>query len=223
MAGGAWQAVGPVSPDSTGAFTVDVEPQGPTSYRLASGTAHAPAIEVRPRGLVSADGRNRRHHGRGLESRRRCPALPRPEGREGLDHGCDGDCGGGRKLRLPTAARSGHVPCAVHARSRTASGRIVRALHRHLTKAAHRLHCRRASGAVDRARRRLGGRCPSRWAAGAAGTAPGRGRPRPRPRVDRARRPAPRAGRRLRTSTSRSSAVRSSSTTPSPTRSSSGT
>jgi stage II sporulation protein D len=54
VAGGAWQAAGPVSPDSTGAFTVVVEPHGTTSYRLASGTAHAPAIEVRAGGLLSA-------------------------------------------------------------------------------------------------------------------------------------------------------------------------
>ena len=36
--GGAWQPVGPVTPDGAGAFTARVTPTETTCYRLAAGT-----------------------------------------------------------------------------------------------------------------------------------------------------------------------------------------
>jgi stage II sporulation protein D len=53
-AGGTWQTVAPVSPDSTGAFAVRVEPRGTTWYRLASGRVRAAVVEVQAGGLVNA-------------------------------------------------------------------------------------------------------------------------------------------------------------------------
>jgi stage II sporulation protein D len=52
--GGAWQTLGPVSPDSTGAFTVQVTPVGTTWYRLASGGVRGALIRVETGGLVTA-------------------------------------------------------------------------------------------------------------------------------------------------------------------------
>jgi hypothetical protein len=54
VTGGDWKAVGPVSPDATGAFTVQVSPQGPTWYRLASGVVRAALIRVDTGGTLTA-------------------------------------------------------------------------------------------------------------------------------------------------------------------------
>lgn len=44
--GRGWEPVGPVTPDSGGAFSIDVSPQVTTSYRLASGTVAAATAQV---------------------------------------------------------------------------------------------------------------------------------------------------------------------------------
>ena len=54
VTGGDWQTVGPVSPDATGAFTVQVSPRGPTWYRLASGVVRAALIRVDTGGILTA-------------------------------------------------------------------------------------------------------------------------------------------------------------------------
>ena len=54
VAGGTWQVVGAVSPDSGGAFTVEVSPRGETWYRLASGAARGALIRVDTGGVVTA-------------------------------------------------------------------------------------------------------------------------------------------------------------------------
>lgn len=41
-----WVQVAPVSPDGTGAFSVDVDPQANTQYRLVAGTIRAALIKV---------------------------------------------------------------------------------------------------------------------------------------------------------------------------------
>jgi stage II sporulation protein D len=46
IAGGRWKVFGSVTPDATGAFSVQVTPQTTTWYRLASGPARAAPIEV---------------------------------------------------------------------------------------------------------------------------------------------------------------------------------
>jgi stage II sporulation protein D len=52
--GAAWQTLGPVSPDSTGAFTVQVSPVGTTWYRLASGRVRGALIRIETGGVVTA-------------------------------------------------------------------------------------------------------------------------------------------------------------------------
>jgi stage II sporulation protein D len=52
--GGTWQTLGPVTPDSTGAFTVQVSPVGRTWYRLASGRVRGALIRVETGGVVTA-------------------------------------------------------------------------------------------------------------------------------------------------------------------------
>jgi stage II sporulation protein D len=52
--GAAWQTLGPVSPDSLGAFTVQVSPVGTTWYRLASGRVRGALIRVETGGVVTA-------------------------------------------------------------------------------------------------------------------------------------------------------------------------
>jgi stage II sporulation protein D len=52
--GGTWQVVGAVSPDSTGAFTVEVSPQGQTWYRLASGPVRGALIRIDSGGVITA-------------------------------------------------------------------------------------------------------------------------------------------------------------------------
>jgi stage II sporulation protein D len=52
--GGTWQTLGPVSPDSAGAFTVQVSPVGRTWYRLASGRVRGALIRVETGGVVTA-------------------------------------------------------------------------------------------------------------------------------------------------------------------------
>jgi stage II sporulation protein D len=52
--GGTWQTLGPVSPDSTGAFTVQVLPVGRTWYRLVSGRVRGALIRVETGGVVTA-------------------------------------------------------------------------------------------------------------------------------------------------------------------------
>ena len=54
VAGGTWHLVGAVSPDSSGAFTVEVSPRGETWYRLASGAARGALIRVDTGGVVTA-------------------------------------------------------------------------------------------------------------------------------------------------------------------------
>jgi stage II sporulation protein D len=52
--GGAWQSLGAVSPDSAGAFSFEVTPEGETWYRLASGRVHGARIRVDTSGVVTA-------------------------------------------------------------------------------------------------------------------------------------------------------------------------
>jgi SpoIID/LytB domain protein len=54
-----WQPVAPITPDGTGAFSVEVDPQANTEYRLAAGTVRASLVKVRVVPVVSAtlDGR----------------------------------------------------------------------------------------------------------------------------------------------------------------------
>ena len=51
--GGTWQSLGPVGPDSTGAFTFDVKPVGTTWYRLASGRVRGALIRVETGGVMT--------------------------------------------------------------------------------------------------------------------------------------------------------------------------
>jgi stage II sporulation protein D len=53
-AGAAWQTVGPVAPDSTGAFSTAVTPEATTQFRLTAGTVHAALIKVTVVPLVTA-------------------------------------------------------------------------------------------------------------------------------------------------------------------------
>jgi stage II sporulation protein D len=52
--GAAWQTLGPVSPDSTGAFTVQVSPVGTTWYRLATGRVRGALVRIETGGVVTA-------------------------------------------------------------------------------------------------------------------------------------------------------------------------
>jgi stage II sporulation protein D len=52
--GAAWQTLGPVTPDSAGAFTVEISPVGTTWYRLASGRVRGALIKVETGGAVTA-------------------------------------------------------------------------------------------------------------------------------------------------------------------------
>lgn len=52
--GGAWQAVGPVKPDSTGVFSAAVTPKVTTQYRLTAGTVNAALVKVTVVPVVSA-------------------------------------------------------------------------------------------------------------------------------------------------------------------------
>jgi stage II sporulation protein D len=54
VSGAAWQTLGPVSPDSTGAFSVQVSPVGTTWYRLASRRVRGALIRVETGGVVTA-------------------------------------------------------------------------------------------------------------------------------------------------------------------------
>ncbi len=54
VAGGTWRVVGAVSPDASGAFTVEVSPRAETWYRLASGTVRGALIRVETGGAVTA-------------------------------------------------------------------------------------------------------------------------------------------------------------------------
>ena len=52
--GSAWEAVSPVSPDSTGAFSTPITPRATTQFRLSEGTVNAGLVTVTVVPLVQA-------------------------------------------------------------------------------------------------------------------------------------------------------------------------
>ena len=141
--GTGWVPAGPVTLDSTGAFTASSRPRSRTQYRLAWGAVRAGLAKIAVSPLVDRD----RGHRDGLRQRSACgsPAPPSSCSARTPAAGsrCRDDDRCRRRAGLRGHARGRHVPRSLRARPRAAPGLSPRS--RCLRRLVARSRCRARS------------------------------------------------------------------------------